>query len=716
MERATDSRPHGSPDQDPRGAADTKGISLLRPARLRIARLVLVAALWVCVLGRLPAQTPPPAPPPPERVIRAGTIPDAFPYVFYDSDGNVHGFAAELLRASAHAVDLEVEFSPYPAPDLVRLLQTGEIDVALPLAHTEERKRQFNLCVPYLRLSASVFVRRGTPPIRSLADLATRRVAVHPGSAGEEYLRTHGLRDRIVPVRSVEDSVRAVDVGEADALVASRLTVLSIIERDKVRNIDPASFSLSGSRMAYSFALRKGDDELTSELNEGLAVIMRNGEYEQIYNRWYSTFEDRRLTREQVVTWVAVLLGVFLLLAFGAYLHQRRLRRLVAVQAKELTRQAGWLENVIQRAGCLLWTAQIVRRPAGPGHDWSFQDIRGHIADELLDTAALRRSHQLWTLESTPELAAMTARSEAALAEGHPGYAHEFRVVRGSRTYWLAERVSLQRLASGTWEAIGVIVDITRLKEAEAEIRRLNDDLEQRVRRRTEELEAAVHELESFSYSVSHDLRAPLRNIAGFATLARKHLPPAAHADLARFLGIVDSEAARLSGLIDELLAFSRLNRRELRRDPVPLDRIVREVVATDLAPAIGSRSIAWRIGPLPTVTGDATLLRQVLVNLLSNAVKYTARRPDAVIELGPEPAPAGLAGFYVRDNGAGFDPKYTDKLFGVFQRLHSAKEFDGVGIGLASVQRIVHRHGGTVRGEGRPNEGATFHVALPAD
>ncbi|WP_180969988.1 PAS domain S-box protein [Deinococcus planocerae] len=249
---------------------------------------------------------------------------------------------------------------------------------------------------------------------------------------------------------------------------------------------------------------------------------------------------------------------------------------------------------------------------------------------------------------------------------------------------------------------------------ARADLEALNLSLEERVRQRTLELQEANRELEAFSYSVSHDLRTPLRHIVGFGDLLRKEVGEGLSPKGERYLGVITDAAARMSRLIDDLLAFSRMGRQELRRGPVDLNAVLAEVWA-GLEPDRSGREVSARFAPLPTVQGDGALLAQVFSNLLGNALKYTRTRERALVEVSSEVQGRELT-VTVRDNGVGFDPRYTDKLFGVFQRLHRAEEFEGTGIGLANVRRIVTRHGGRVRAEGQPGEGAAFHVTLPLE
>ena len=232
-------------------------------------------------------------------------------------------------------------------------------------------------------------------------------------------------------------------------------------------------------------------------------------------------------------------------------------------------------------------------------------------------------------------------------------------------------------------------------------------------RRTTAQLQTANEELESFSYSVSHDLRAPLRHIMGFADLLQKEAGPSLSEKSLSHLQTICQSAKRMGELIDDLLAFSRVGRAALLKTDVNLNELVRETLGGFQADT-KERNIVWQIHPLPAVRADHNLLRQALANLISNAVKFTGASRAGKIEIGCVPGANGETVIFVRDNGAGFDPRYAHKLFGVFQRLHSADEFEGTGIGLANVQRIIHRHGGRTWAEGAVEGGATFYFSIP--
>lgn len=254
---------------------------------------------------------------------------------------------------------------------------------------------------------------------------------------------------------------------------------------------------------------------------------------------------------------------------------------------------------------------------------------------------------------------------------------------------------------------------IVARNKAEEEMRRLNAELEARVAKRTEELAEMNRELESFNYSVSHDLRAPLRHMDGFSRILEEEFAPQLSADARHYLQRIRLAAGQMTALVDDLLQLARFGRQAVRPQRVSLSQLVDETIhaCTELET---EREIQWQVSPLPEVEADPGLLRQVLANLISNAVKFTRKKESTVIKIGSTEEDSEVTVF-VNDNGAGFDPRFADKLFGVFQRLHRQDEFEGTGIGLAIVARVIHKHGGRVWAESKPECGATFYFTLAA-
>ena len=309
--------------------------------------------------------------------------------------------------------------------------------------------------------------------------------------------------------------------------------------------------------------------------------------------------------------------------------------------------------------------------------------------------------------------ARMDARGEKVLIE------REAKLAR-TRQLTLVSLLLTLAVAAGIFLTLfgGISQEMAARAEADRALRERNREvleLNRALAQRAGEVEAANKELEAFSYSVSHDLRVPLRHIDGYLEMLADQ-NAAELSDSARHkLGVIADSSRRMTALIDDLLGFSRMARTELQMERVDLDALVKEIVAS-LEMATRGRQIEWHIATLGSVTGDVAMLRQVFANLIGNAVKYTAPRALARIEVGTAPGEEGKNVFFVRDNGVGFDMKHAGRLFGIFQRLHRAEEFDGTGIGLANVSRIVMRHGGRVWAEAEPDRGATFYFTLGPD
>ncbi len=422
--------------------------------------------------------------------------------------------------------------------------------------------------------------------------------------------------------------------------------------------------------------------------------------------------------------------------------------------ATELGVRFAFIVEVTARPGGAAAGRTLAAWKGGPADDFSY-DLPGSPCENVIAGGFCHYPDRVAELFPRDRgLSAMKACGYAGLPiHDHNGQAFGLVAVLDDRPMPEVEAASLLLVLVAARAA----AELQRLR-TEREIKQLNAELEARVRDRTAELAARVaeverlnvdqqtlmrdlrtsqqsadrtaarlqevnsnllaanQELEAFSYSVSHDLRAPLRNITGFLELLARRANGKLDPEAERFVTVVNTEATRMGLLIDDLLTFSRIGRTEMQLQPVDLAALVAGV-RDDLKTDIGERSIAWEVGALPTVRGDPVLLRQVVANLLDNAVKFTRHCPLARIAIGASPPVRGerTVTVFVRDNGAGFNPKYLDKLFGVFQRLHNAKDFEGTGIGLANVKRIITRHGGRVWAEGQVDRGATFYVTLPA-
>jgi PAS domain S-box-containing protein len=303
----------------------------------------------------------------------------------------------------------------------------------------------------------------------------------------------------------------------------------------------------------------------------------------------------------------------------------------------------------------------------------------------------------------------MESINEAKIRGACAPYEKQYIRKDGSRVWVL---VGFVLFGDNRDESIAFIIDLTELKQKELEIRQLNEKLELRVQQRTQELEVANRELEAFAYSVSHDLRAPLRAIDGFSRIILDEYADVLDEEGQRLLGIVRENTSRMDQLITDLLALSRATRLEMKSIPIDM-RLMAESVFNQVQYNYDEHPSELVLEDLPLAIGDPNLIQQVWVNLISNALKYSRPREFSRVEIACE-AKDGMQIYSVRDNGVGFNPAYINKLFGVFQRLHSAEEFEGTGVGLAIVQRIIHRHGGRVWAEAEVGKGATFYFSLP--
>ena len=303
-------------------------------------------------------------------------------------------------------------------------------------------------------------------------------------------------------------------------------------------------------------------------------------------------------------------------------------------------------------------------------------------------------------------------RLNLANSPGNPPWEKEVQLLLDGNTTWLMLSETLTEL-DGETVIDGLLQDITERKSAEAQIQQLNQTLEHLVTERTAQLEAINKELETFAYSISHDLRTPIRQVYSFADILQKSLKSInLSEEINSYLEMIIKLTKRASKMIDDLMEFSSTGRLEMFYTTIDMNRLVEEI-KQQLVSQTENRNITWEIESLPSANGDRTLIRLVWQNLIENAIKYTSYKNIAVINIGSNINSSEIT-FFIKDNGVGFDMRYVDRIFGIFQRLHSSQEFEGTGIGLANVQRIVHRHGGKIWTQSAVNQGTTIYFSLP--
>jgi PAS domain S-box-containing protein len=392
---------------------------------------------------------------------------------------------------------------------------------------------------------------------------------------------------------------------------------------------------------------------------------------------------------------------------------------MAVVAARDITERleaSRRLQEKKQRLELAIWGANLGM------WDWNVQNntlVFNEIYAGMLGYAPgeLRQEPDTWTRLLHPDDREPVNEALRLHLAGHPGYYQAEHRLRGKDGGWVwvlgSGKVIDRDEAGRPLRMVGINMDITRRKASEFEIKKLNEELEQKVEERTAQLQAVNKELEAFSYSVSHDLRSPLRSIDGFSKMLLLKYEPLLDEDGKDYLHTIRAAAQRMGLLIDDLLKLSKVSRAELRRFEVDVSAMAQEVLQ-ELARETPGRTVTCRVTPGLVAWADHRLLHIALQNLLSNAWKYSSKRAAATIEVGRTTTPRGEA-FFVKDNGAGFDMGHAGKLFGAFQRLHGSQEFEGTGIGLAIVHRIMVKHGGEIWVEAAPDQGATFFFILPA-
>jgi PAS domain S-box-containing protein len=627
--------------------------------------------------------------------------------VIYLEDNTPSGVAVDIVNALAKHIAQPVEIKAIDWQEAQTLVARGKADALIQINQTEERLKIYDFSDPLLESQFSIFVHTDRVGISGISSLRGLRVGVESGGLPRQILEKNPhISLTLIP--NFLQGFKQLNEGNIDAVVVDYRVGSYILAQYNIRDI-----KVSGEPIAYSYsslAVKKGNAKLLNAINAALRIIKADGTYEKIISKWKPK-EVVFHTREQIkhliynITIPALLLLFLIVVIWMATLRKELSKRKTAEE--RLREEHITLRSIINSVNALIFSVdrQYCYTSFNQQHAITMNMLYGveiKLGFSILDYLTVLEDQETAKRNLDRALA-----GEQLVEESYSG--EELR----SRRYF---QVSHSPIRTESGEIIGVAMlakDMTERKRAEIEILMLNQELEQRVADRTFQLEASNKELEAFAYSVSHDLRAPLRHIDGFIELLKMEIAANLNEQGHHYMTVISDSAKRMGSLIDDLLSFSRMGRSEISKRQVDLNKLIQDVIQ-EFNPETEGRTILWQISDLPIVTGDKAMLRIVFINLISNALKFTRKREQAEIEIGfTQDKEAGTV-IFVQDNGVGFDPEYANKLFGVFQRLHRAEEFEGTGIGLANVRRIIVRHGGRTWAEGEIGKGATFYFLIP--
>ena len=681
-------------------------------------------SLWVIliVLACLPAScslAEQPSAPPPVSTLRV--VMDEYypPYVFRDSEGELQGILIDHWALWSQRTGVAVEITAMPWGDALNAMRNGEFDVIDTIFYTAERDQVFDFTEAYATIDVVIFFQENISGIAEAQDLKGFRVAVKSGDANAEFLLQRGITD-LVYYDSYEQIIQAASRKEEVIFVIDRPPGLYYLYKYHIES----QFNYSAPLYSGAFhrAVKQGDQALLNLVTNGFSSIHPD-EYQEIDERWFGI--RQAIVLNKLLPYLSLGVGVALLLILALVVFNRTLQSQVRQRTREVQEALDSLqkseqalrEYATQYQVLVDNTHDVIARYDAAGKilyvSPASQSLLGYAPAKLVGALAMDLVH--------PAEVEKVKQSIAAAAKAHQdSYRIEHRMRhRTGNWVWMETVGRLTYTPEGDLEEIQCSVrNISerkqaeeKLRKSEADVRKLNAELERRVAERTAQLQSANRELEAFAYSVSHDLRAPLRAVDGYARILVEDHAPQLNADALELLQRVRKESNHMGQLINALLTLSRMSRLEMYIETVSLSDLAHVVVAS-LRQANPERQVEVQIAEGVLVQGDSRLLRVAMENLLNNAWKFTSRREQGRIEFGVQHEGEKTV-YFVRDNGAGFDMAYANKLFGAFQRLHSAGEFEGTGVGLATVQRIIARHNGTVWAEAGVDQGATFYFTL---
>lgn len=689
--------------------------------------------------------------------------PNYAPYCYINKNGEAEGFAIDLFKAAANAVNLDVTIKIGIWSEIREELKQGRID-ALPLVgKTPERENLYDFSMPYLSLHGAVFVRKNDV-FKDRNDLMGKEVLVMRGDNAEEFIRREKITDKITLTNTFQEAFAMLSSGEGDFIITQHILGLSIIDQLKLRKITRAPIDLRDFSQDFCFAVSKGNIALRDRLNEGLSILIANGTYEQIRSQWFGPSIKEKISYYDVmrITGFTALIVSFVLGILFIIFLRRQVKIKTADLNEEIVRHQSTLRKVKDQQNLIQESESKMRLLLNSTAEGIFSvDLEGYCT--LINSSAMNMLKYEDENEILGKNIHTLIHSRFESGEVHSeSQCKIFQAIRSSQSIHIFGEVFWRKDGSSFYveyfahpivsegDVLGAVVtfwDYTETKRNQDDILALNERLESEVAERTRELDQKVQklnksqqamlfmvqdlqritneleserqkllitnrELDAFAYSVSHDLRTPLRAIDGFSKFLNEDYNEKLDSEGQRMISVIRENTRKMDELISSLLNFSRITRTELRKVPINMGKMAEEVYS-EISSDQQKVEFIFSMSNVENCFGDHLLIRQVWVNLIENALKYSALSECKKIEIQSMNEKDTLI-YSVKDCGAGFNPQYSDKLFGVFQRLHASRDFEGTGIGLAIVQRIINKHEGKVWADGKPGEGACFYFSLP--
>ncbi|MCF8396309.1 MAG: transporter substrate-binding domain-containing protein [Melioribacteraceae bacterium] len=710
--------------------------------KLFFTMTMLLSVMFICA-DQTPLQAV-------KDTISIASEPDYPPYCFVDENGEAAGFSIDLFLSAAKAAGLDVNIKIGIWEQIKQDLAEGKVDALPFVGRTPERENLYDFTMPYLSLHGAVFVLKGTKDINSLNDLKEKSIVLMKGDNAEEFVRRENISDNIVTTATFEEAFITLANGEYDAVITQRVMGIELLKKIGIKNIIPLDFHIPQYRQDFCFAVQKGDMQLLNRLNEGLSIVIANDTFENIRNKWFGPSIKEKISFSHILRYLLfILIPVLIIIAVGnIFLLRREVRNKTRVLNNEIIQHKSTLKDL--KINEEKYHGMIMNLLEG-FYSVTLDGILIDYNNEFTNILNLEPDND-YTGKNLPDFWQNPKEREIYVNEIlQNGIIKNYEIkAKKADGAEIVVMVNSRIIKDNTGNPIrieGTFLDVTERKHALEELQKMKDKLENTVAKRTAQLQEKVEklsksekamlyiiedlnnitaelheerrklvdsneELEAFAYSVSHDLRAPLRAIDGFGKFLFNDYAEKLDAEGKRFINVIRTNAAKMDKLILDLLNLSRIFRSDIAKTEVDMGAVA-ESIYLEIADDQEKKQFKMKIKEIPNAFCDITLIKQVWQNFINNSLIYSSKSEIKKIEIGATENKKEII-YYIKDHGVGFDNKYIDKLFKVFQRLHKEDEFEGTGVGLAIVKRIIKRHGGKVWAEGKVDEGATFYFSLP--